>query len=397
MSEPVEPVEPFTLTAETLRARRGVKWHRFEPDVLPAWVADMDFRVPPAVERAIARVTEQGDYGYAHREGPESAGWAFARRMRERFGWDADSELTVEVTDLIQGLTACLLAFSEPDDGVVVQTPIYPPFLQTISDVGRRRVENPLGDDGSRFVLDVPGLEAVVDERTSVLLVCNPHNPTGRVLSAAELSALGRLAVERDLVIVSDEIHCDLVYPGSRHVPLGALGGEVAARTVTMNSATKGFNIPGLRCGVLHFGSADLLARFQHAIPGRLLGRPSCIGVDATVAAWREGQPWLDQVLEVLASNRGVVARWAAEQPGVRHYSPEATFLAWLDFTGAGLPSVPHDFFLAEARVGLNRGGDFGELGRCCARLNFGTSPEILRAVLDRMSSALDGVRAGAG
>ena len=389
--------EPFTLTAEALRARRGVKWHRFEEDVLPAWVADMDFRVPPAVERAIAQVTEQGDYGYAMRQGPDSVGWAFAHRMRERFDWDVDAELTVEVTDLIQGLTACLLSFSAPDEGVVVQTPIYPPFLQTISDVGRRRVENPLWDDGSRFVLDVAGLEAGLDERTRVLLVCNPHNPTGRVLSRAELEALGRVAVERDLVIVSDEIHCDLVYPGSRHVPLGSLGGEVAARTVTMNSATKGFNIPGLRCGVLHFGSADLLARFQRAIPGRLLGRPSCIGVDATVAAWREGQPWLDRVLEVLASNRALVAEWAAGRPGVRHHPPEATFLAWLDFAGVGLPEEPHDFLLSRARVGLNRGGDFGELGTCCARLNFGTSPEILQTVLDRMSSALDRVPSGAG
>lgn len=394
---PESPSEPFMLTPEALRARRGAKWHRFEPDVLPAWVADMDFRVPPPVERAIARVTEQGDYGYAQREGPDSVGWAFARRMRERFGWDADPELTVEVTDLIQGLAASLLAFSEPDDGVVVQTPIYPPFLQTISDVGRRRVENPLWDDGSRFVLDVPGLEAALDERTRVLLVCNPHNPTGRVLSRSELSALGRLAVERDLVIVSDEIHCDLVYPGSEHVPMGSLGGEVAARTVTMNSATKGFNIPGLRCGVLHFGSAALLERFRRAIPARLLGRPSCIGVDATVTAWREGQPWLDGVLEVLAANRDLVASWAAAQPGVRHHRPEATFLAWLDFAGSGLPEEPHDFLLNRARVGLNRGGDFGELGTCCARLNFGTSPEILRAVLDRMSSALAGVRSGAG
>lgn len=389
--------EPFTLTADALRARRGAKWHRFEEDVLPAWVADMDFHVAPAVERAIARVTDQGDYGYAMREGPDAVGWAFARRMRERFGWDADAELTVEVTDLIQGLTACLLSFSAPDDGVVVQTPIYPPFLQTISDVGRRRVENPLRDDGSRFVLDVAGLEAALDERTRILLVCNPHNPTGRVLSRAELGALGRVAVERDLVIISDEIHCDLVYPGSTHVPLASLGGEVAARTVTMNSATKGFNIPGLRCGVLHFGSADLLARFQRAIPGRLLGRPSCIGVDATVAAWREGQPWLDRVLAVLASNREVVLEWAARQPGVRHHAPEATFLAWLDFSGVGLPEEPHDFLLSRARVGLNRGGDFGELGTCCARLNFGTSPEILQAVLDRMSSALAGVRSGAG
>jgi cystathionine beta-lyase len=394
---PPEPDTAFTLTAEALRARRGAKWHRFEDDVLPAWVADMDFHIAPAVQRAIDRVTEPGDYGYALRVGPDTVGWAFADRMRTRFGWEVDPELTVEVTDLIQGLTASLLAFSSPGDGVVVQTPIYPPFLQTIDDVGRTRVENPLRDNGSRFVLDREALAGQIDDRTRVLLVCNPHNPTGRVLERSELEALGRIALERDLVIVADEIHSDLVYPGGRHVPLGTLDQEVAARTITMNSATKGFNIPGLRCGLLHFGSADLLDRFHRTVPPRLLGRPSCVGVDATVAAWREGQPWLDGVLDLLAANRDVVGAWAAGQPGVRHHRPEATFLAWLDFAALELPLEPHDFLLESARVGLNRGGDFGTLGACCARLNFGTSPEILRSVLNRISGALEGSRRGAG
>jgi cystathionine beta-lyase len=231
-----------------------------------------------------------------------------------------------------------------------------------------------------------------VDERTRLLLLCNPHNPAGRVFEREELEAIGRLAIERDMVIVSDEIHCDLVYPGHRHVPIGSLSEDIGARTLTLNSATKGFNIAGLRCAVMYFGSDALLARFESAIPSRLLGSVSGLGIDATVAAWREGQPWLDQVMRRLEANRDRVAAWAAETaPAIRHHRPEATYLAWLDFRDVGLPGPsPQRFFLDGARVALSAGADFGAEGESCVRLNFATSPEILELILERMSGALD-------
>src|SRR5690242_11379546 len=168
--------------------------------------------------------------------------------MRERFGWEVDRELVLPVADLVQAIVASVMAFAGPGEGVVVQTPIYPPFLHAVANAGRRLVVAPLEDDGHRFGFDPGRLAAVVDEGTRLVLVCNPHNPTGRVFSREELEAIGRLAVERYLVIVSDEVHCDLVYPGARHVPMATLGADVAARTVTLNSATKSFNIAGLRC-----------------------------------------------------------------------------------------------------------------------------------------------------
>jgi cystathionine beta-lyase len=384
-------MEPFVLPIETLRRRRGIKWHRYPDDVLPAWVADMDFTVPEPVQRAILGVVEQSDYGYpgrAHGEGVEAA---FADRMHDRFGWRPDPALILPVADLIQAIVAAITAFSAPGDGVVVQTPIYPPFLGSIESTGRRPMLNPLVDDGSRLVVDEDGLRRAVDKRTRVLLLCNPHNPSGRVLEREELEAIGRVAVEHGMVVVSDEIHCDLVYPGRRHLPLAALGGEVGARTVTINSATKGFNIAGLRCGVMHFGSEALRARFRLAIPDRLLGAVNVVGVDATAAAWRHGQRWLDQVMVRLQANRDRVAAWAArETPAVRHHPPEATYLGWLDFRGLSLPCAsPHEFFLERARVGLSAGADFGPGAETCVRLNFATSPEILEEILARMAAAI--------
>jgi cystathionine beta-lyase len=385
-------VEDFVLSLDALRRRRGAKWRANGEDVLPAWLADMDFAVPDAVQAALARLVEERDYGYPLRTGVEGLEAAFARRMRDRFRWELDPARVVPVADLVQAIVAAVIAFSERGDGVAVQTPIYPPFLTAIASTGRRRVVDALVDDGRRLAPDPDGLARTVDAGTRILLLCNPHNPSGRVLGREELEAIARVAVERDLVVVADEVHCDLVYAGARHMPLATLGEEVAARTVTINSATKSFNIAGLRCGVMHFGSERLLRRFRQAFPDRLLGQVSVTGVDATIAAWREGQPWLDAVLELLAANRERLAAWVAETvPAIHHHRPEATYLAWLDCGALALPAASaRDFFLEEARVALSGGPDFGPGAERCVRLNFATSPAILEELLARMAAALE-------
>lgn len=382
--------EPFELSLEALRARRGSKWLMYGPECLAAWVADMDFTVAEPVHRAIARFVEQKDYGYAPLATDTSLADAFAERMERSFGWAPDPAGVQPVAELIQALFSISLAFSEPGDGIVLQTPIYPPFLMTIAETGRRMVDNRLLDDGSRYVMDLEGLRRVVDERTKIVFFCNPHNPTGRVFERAELEALAQLAVERDLVVVSDEIHADLIYPGSRHIALATLGPEIAARTITITSATKGFNIPGLRCALLHFGSLELRQRFHQRIPERLLGRVNPIGIAATVAAWREGQPWLEAVMARLRANRERVTRFVAEElPAIQAYPPEGTYLAWFDCRALDLPSRPFSFFLEQARVGLNDGAEFGPGYDHCVRLNFATSATILDQVLERMATAV--------
>ena len=268
--------------------------------------------------------------------------------------------------------------------------PIYPPFIMTIEQTGRRIIDNTLVDNGTRYVMDPEGLRRVVDDRTRLVFFCNPHNPTGRVFERAELEALAEVAIERDLIVVSDEIHADLLYDGRQHIPLATLGPEIAARTVTITSATKGFNIPGLRCALMHFGSPELKARYHQRIPDRLLGQVNPIGIDATVAAWREGQPWLDAVMATLASNRDRVTRVVAEElPAIHYYPPEGTYLAWFDCSALKLPEAPFEFFLDQARVGLNNGVEFGPAYAQFVRLNFATSATILEQVLDRMTTAV--------
>ncbi|MBV9354041.1 MAG: aminotransferase class I/II-fold pyridoxal phosphate-dependent enzyme, partial [Chloroflexi bacterium] len=257
-------------------------------------------------------------------------------------------------------------------------------------DTERRFVEHRLRDDGQRLALDGSDLAAVVDADTRLLLLCNPHNPTGRSFQRAELEAVAEVALERKLIVVVDEVHADLVYSGRRHIPFATLAAEVAARTVTITSATKAYNIPGLRCGLMHFGSEELRERFRRALPDRLFGKANLFGVEATLAAWRYGQPWLDDVLRRLQANRDRLAEVIAhELPGVRHYPPEASYLAWLNCQALDLPSSPQAYFLEQARVGLADGADFGPPGVGCARLNFATSPTILDELLQRLVRAL--------
>ena len=390
-------MQDIELSIEQLRARRGNKWRRFPPDVLPAPVADMDFAVPDEVQEAIEAVVRLRDYGYGTgsgaREGAEGLPFAFAEYASTYFDWGdhkVDPDGVLPLGDLIQGMYSSVYAFSEPGDGVVVQTPIYPPFLDTIATTGRRMVENRLVDDGTKYAVDVDGLRQVIDKETRLLMVPNPHNPTGRAFTRDELVVMAEVAVEHDLIVVSDEIHADLVYPGRKHIPFASLGADVAARTITLTSATKGFNIPGLRCALMYFGSQELKERFHRRMPARLLGYPNVIGIDATIAAWRHGQPWLKQVMTILEANRKTLTAFMEkEMPGVKYRQPEATYLAWLDCRGLNISGSPFEFFLDKAKVGLMEGANFGEAGVGCVRLNFGTSPKILEQILARLAESV--------
>ena len=381
-------MESFLLTADELRARNGGKWKMYAPDVLPAFVADMDFKVASSIQVAIERLTKTQDYGYGQMTDSVQLFEAFSEWMARRHNWRPDPLLTHANTYVIQGVLATLVAYSEPGDGVIVQTPVYPPFLKFTAETGRRVIENPLVHDGTRFVLDVEGLERAAPKATMILL-CNPHNPSGRVLTRAELESIATIAATHNLTIVADEIHSDLVYPGATHIPMETVDGA-AERTVTLTSATKGFNIPGLRTSITHFGSQQLKERYDKEFPPHLLGGPNRIGVAATIAAWCEGEEWLNSVLTYLERNRRRVAEWAA-QSHLGHDLPESTYLAWLDCRRVEVPAgtTAQQHFLEKAKVALSEGADFGEPGRGYLRLNFATSDVILEDILSRLSSAL--------
>lgn len=378
----------FELSQSALRARRNAKWNQYGAEILPAFVADMDFAVAAPIQAAIEKIVRDGDYGYPLRNGEKAdrlVANAFTRRMKSRYGWELSPDLVVPLADLVQGTYAPILAFSDPGDGVVLQIPNYPPFRDAINSTERELLALPMRDDGTRYVFDIDELEKLVNKRTRIFVLCNPQNPTGRVFSRDELLALGQCAIAHDLIVISDEIHSDLVYPGQQHIPFASLGPDIAARTVTLNSATKSFNIPGLRCAVMAFGSEELRARFHKRIPLKLTGSANIVGVDATVAAWNECQPWLDAVMKHLLRARNRVKDvLAAEAPEISFHAPEATYLAWLDCSKLRLSTSAFQFFHNDARIGFSAGETFDPDGAQFIRFNFATSMPILDEILDR-------------
>jgi len=385
------PLDLDALDLGDLRARISEKWSTYDDDVLAAWVAEMDFPIAEPIRRVLQGAVSIGDIGYPLAPSETGLPEVFADRMARRFGWKPDPANVEILQCVVQGLHVALDAYSERGSGVVVQTPIYPPFLSVVSETGRRLVDNRLVPGPERFEIDFDRLAEDAAPDTRVLLFCNPHNPTGRVFDRTELQRIADLACARDWVVVSDEIHADLVYNRREFIPFASLGPEVAARTVTLTSATKAFNIPGLRCGVAHFGTADLKKRFNAAHPRNARGGVGLLGLYASQAAWRHSQPWLDEVLGYLDGNRRFLAdRLAKDFPEIRYRLPEATYLAWLDCRELGLGPDPAAFFLDRGRVALNDGRQFGAGLEGHTRLNFATSKDILGQILDRMKNAIE-------
>jgi cystathionine beta-lyase len=384
------PLDLDALDLERLRARTGEKWRVYPDDVLPLWVADMDFPVAEPIRRRLHRAVELSDLGYPMHPRPTGLPELFAERAARRLAWRVDPQRVELLTDVVQGMYVALEAWSERGQGAVVQTPIYPPFLGAVRNTGRRLVENRLALGPGGYEIDFDALRAALTPDTRLLLLCNPHNPTGRVFQRGELERLAELVLAHDLVVVADELHGELTYPGHGFVPFATLGPELEARTFTLSAASKAFNIAGMRCAVGVFGSEALRKRFLE-VPRHLRGGLGGLGIEATRAAWLHGDPWLEEVLAHLAANRERVARFVAERlPGVVHHTPRATYFAWLDCRALGLEPSPFEFFLERAKVGLSDGRTFGAAGEGFVRLNFATSRPILDEALERMARALE-------
>jgi cystathionine beta-lyase len=391
MSDEVPDQEPFDFDAVDpvrKRASRGEKWTTYPPDALPLWVADMDFDLAPPIRRVLARAVESSDVGYPIHPAPTDLPDVFAAHARARFGWQVEPRRVEILTDVVQGMTIGIDRFSAPGEGVVVTTPIYPPFLRAVEQTGRRLCESPLVRGAAGYELDLDGLRrAAADAR--VLLLCHPHNPTGRCFRRDELEALARVVLESGLTVISDEIHADLVLSGEPFVPFASLGADVAARTLTLSSASKAFNIAGLRTAVGVFGAHELRRRFL-TLPRYLRGGIGILGMEATRAAWLEGGPWLEGALAILRRNRALVEDAVRSSlPGVVYDPGEATYLAWLDCRALELAPSPFRFFLDRAKVALSDGPTFGAPGKGFVRLNFATSRAILSEALERMAKAL--------
>ena len=373
---------------DRLRSLTCIKWSRYDADVIPAWVADMDIAPALAVVRAVSALAERADFGYnfaAAARLPE----VFSAWEQEHHGWHPDSERVRVFCDVMQAVETALWLHTEPGDGVVLFTPVYHPFYPAVTSTHRRVIDCPLDPDGWR--IDPERLFAAIDSTTRAILICNPHNPTGRVFDAEELGAIAEVAERHDLLVISDEIWGDLVYEGARHVPIASLGDEIAARTVTISAASKAFNIAGLHCAVAHIGHEGVRNALAE-LPRHLLGAVGSPGAEATLAAWTQARPWLEDVLALLARNREhLVARVSAELPAVRIQPPEATYLAWLDFRETRLADDPAGLILERGRVAVSAGHEFGDAGNGFARLNFATSRAILDEILDRVVRTVNG------
>ena len=377
-----------SIALEALSRRPGIKWTLFPEGVLPLWVAEMDFPLAGAIEQAIVEHARGGDLGYPAPTGLPGLREAVARRLAEKHGLATEPDHVMPMSSTATGLALSVRAFSEPGDEVLLLTPLYPPFKKSVELAGRVAVEVELVDDGSGYAIDFAALEAAVTPRTRMLMLCNPHNPVGRVFTREELERLAALAERHDLALVSDDLHADLVLDG-RHLPIAALSPEVAARTVTLYGPTKAFNVPGLKVSFAVAQDPERLERMA-AAGGGLTTPPNVLAQRATIAAYGAAEAWLDEVLDYLRGNREhLLKRVAQAMPRVKVHRPEGTYLAWLDLRAFDLGEDVAAALAERAQVGVNDGASFGACGRGFARLNFATSRPILDEALSRLERVL--------
>lgn len=377
------PDDPWFDDAPDRRGTSSEKWERWAgSDVIPAWVADMDFRSPqPVIDALTARVAH-GVFGYTlvPPELPE----VLAAHLGTRHGWRIDPAQVVAIPGMVVGLNLAARAVGEVGDEVLVLTPIYPPFLSSPVDQGRRMVPVALADTPDGWRIDWDALERATTPRTRALWLCSPHNPTGRVFTRAELQRLAEHCDRHELVLLSDEAHADLVLdPTTPHIPTAALGDAVAARTITLLAPSKTWNLPGLGCALAIIPDPALRRRFKDAGRG-VVPHVNALGLTAAVAAYRDGGPWLDRLCTYLRGNRDLIAQSITRIPILRWHQPQSTYLAWIDArsAGDGDPAAR----LEAAGVGVSDGRLFA--GRGWFRLNFGCPRSRLREVLARLERA---------
>ena len=371
------------ISLDELRLRRSSKWLIHGPDVLPAFVAELDVPVAEPIRRAVVEAVERGDLGY-----PEPAGLpaAFSAYVGREHGWQVDPADVHVIPDVMAGIVEVLRATGEPGAGVVVNPPVYGPFFEGIPEAGRRIVDVPLARDGDDWTLDLDVLARAFRAGATAYLLCSPHNPLGRVWTGDELSAVVELADRYGVLLLGDEIHAPLVLPGASHTPLSAVAGD---RCVTFWSASKAWNVAGLKCAVAvtSGGRGRLLAgRMPREVPYRA----SIVGVAAAEAAFTAGGPWREALLAHLDRNRRLFGELLAERGlDLGYRPPQASFLAWLHFGAYGLGADPAAVVLERAGLALEPGLVFGRQGAGHARVNLGTTRTLLTEIADRLATAL--------
>jgi cystathionine beta-lyase len=376
------PVDPLSVLSQ----RRSAKWQTYPKDVLPLTVAEMDFNLAPPVAEVLAEAVRRSDTGYG--QATPDLGHAVTGFASRRWSWEVDPAQVTAVTDVGVGVVELLRTRTRPGDAVAISPPVYPPFFDWVPEAGVRLLEVPLAPGAGGWRLDLAALERAFATHPAAYVLCNPHNPVGRVHTADELAALVRLARIYQVTLISDEIHGPLVLPGATFTPLLTVPGA-AEVAVTVMSASKAWNLAGLKCAAVVTASPRLAAAVDR-LPPDTKWRVGHLGVLAAVAAYTEGEAWLDDLLVTLDQRRAQLGRLLASQlPQVTWHPPEAMFLAWLNCSAIGPDDAARERFLDQGRVALEPGLRFGAAGSGYARLNFATSEEILDEAIGRMATAL--------
>lgn len=376
------------LTAATLRRPTSQKWWFHPEDVLPLWVADMDFPPAEPIREAVARFAREEHFMYGPWAGVPDLYASVHDYLQDRYRWSVPVESMQMVAGLVPALFVAVRTLAAEGERVLLPTPTYHPFFEAIRNTGRIDTPVPMVLGKAGYRIDFESLEAALTPQTRTLIHCSPHNPSGRVFRRAELERLAEFVLEHDLTVVSDEVHADLIYEGE-HIPLASLSPEIAERCITLWAASKAYNIAGLAVGFAIIPNRELRERY-HALMRGAMPTPAGIGQVATVAALRHGGEWLADTLRYLQRNRDLVSELVArELPQAGHVPPEGTYFAWLDLAAYRLGEEPGETLLEQARVALNCGSRTGPGGEQFVRLNFATTPDLLREAFRRIGAAL--------
>ncbi|MGG7566535.1 MalY/PatB family protein [Rhodovulum sp. DZ06] len=386
----------MTFDFDRVIDRRGThcaKWDAMEQmfgvspdDGIPMWVADMDFAAPPSVAEALRAQAEHGVFGYYG--DPSSCKEAICDFYAARHAWRPDPAHIAFTHGLVAGTAICVQAFTDPGDSVILFTPVYHAFHKIIRANGREILESQMPMVDGRYELDLEALEAQLTGREKMLVFCSPHNPSGRVWSPEEIRAVAAFCEKHDLVFVSDEIHCDLVFPGAKHTIAANAAPDFAHRTVVMIASTKTFNIAGAHMGSVVISDPKLKARFDaaHMAAG---ASPNAIGMVMTEAAWRGGADWLDALVGYLDGNRKLFDEGVNAIPGLKSMELESTYLAWVDFSGTGMEAAEYTHRVEQvAKIAANHGPTFGKGGEGFLRFNFATRRALVEEAVGRLQDA---------
>lgn len=376
------------ITAEHLRAVGGAKWSRF-PDAIGAFIAEMDFGIAPPITAALHEAVDAGAFGYPYPAPLQAMGQAYADFAGQRYGWQIDPADVHPIPDVLTGLGAAIRFLSRPDTPIIVPTPAYMPFLSIPEVYGRPIIQVPMAQESGTYRYDLDALDAAFAAGGHLLVLCNPHNPIGRVLTEAEMLEVAEVVERHSGRVFSDEIHAPLVFDPHRHVPYAALNETTAAHTITATSTSKAWNLPGLKAAqVILSNDAD---RHTWRSAGEIAGSGTAnLGVIAATAAYREGTPWLEQVLAYLDGNRALLTDLLAEHlPQARYTPPEGTYLAWIDLREVPLPGRAGPFFRRHAGVVLTDGTHCGDVGAGFVRYNIATPRPLLTDGITRLGRAV--------